>query len=139
MNEEITKKEIFNHLVLQGIFLDKNNLALAVKMVKEAKTSSIFQIYYELENKFNQPKFKTQMAQHQAAYVTGENMHQAYTKKASKPVEQLDKITGEVIAVHPSLYQAAKAIGKDKGYGVISNACRLKVKSAYGFNWRFKK
>lgn len=54
------------------------------------------------------------------------------------PVEQLAKKTGDVIAVHESLYAAAEAVGKPNGAGNISNVANGKLKSAYGFGWRYK-
>jgi hypothetical protein len=48
---------------------------------------------------------------------------------------QLDLLTGEVVAEHESQSKAAAAIRGSQQ--VISNVCRGKGPSAYGFGWRF--
>lgn len=52
-----------------------------------------------------------------------------------KRVEQLDKKTGTVIATHLSVHAAARSIGVPPGN--ICNCLRGKLKSAYGFRWRY--
>lgn len=55
------------------------------------------------------------------------------------PVEQLDKLTGSVLATHTSVQEASRAIGRGNGgAGAICNAIHGKLKSAYGFKWRFQ-
>jgi hypothetical protein len=53
------------------------------------------------------------------------------------PVEQLDRKTGEVVAQYKSVRDAAIAIGKVGGHGNINNAANGKVKSVYGYMWRY--
>lgn len=54
------------------------------------------------------------------------------------PVEQLDRKTGEVLAEHDSVYAAAAALEIPGGAGSINKAANGKLKSAYGFKWRYK-
>lgn len=54
------------------------------------------------------------------------------------PVEQLDRVTGEVIALHESVYAAAQAVGKPAVAGNINKVVNGKAKSACGFGWRYK-
>jgi hypothetical protein len=52
-------------------------------------------------------------------------------------VEQRDKVTGDLVATHPSLEAACAALGKSGGQGNISRCCNGKVPSVYGFKWAF--
>ena len=54
----------------------------------------------------------------------------------SKPVLQLDILTGEVIAEFAGLREAERVTGINKGH--ISNVCRGKRKSAGGYYWQYK-
>lgn len=54
----------------------------------------------------------------------------------SKPVLQLDKETGEVIAEFAGLREAERVTGIHKGH--ISNVCRGKRKSSGGYYWQYK-
>ena len=54
----------------------------------------------------------------------------------SKPVLQLDKETGEVIAEFAGLNEVERVTGINKGH--ISNVCRGKRKSAGGCYWQYK-
>lgn len=54
------------------------------------------------------------------------------------PVEQLDRKTGELIDTHESVYAAANAIGQPAAFGNINKAANGKLKSAYGFRWRYQ-
>lgn len=57
--------------------------------------------------------------------------------KISKPVCQYTK-DGEFVKEFPSVGDAAIAIGKTNGGPDISNCCNGKLKTAYGFIWRYK-
>lgn len=133
-----TNREIFEHLVnTKNIYLNKYFLDRVVERLEDAyKRKSYFSELTAVENEFNINKFKNKEAKMNAAFVI-DNKHNEYTKKASKAVEQYDLETGELIAEHSSLYQAAQAIGKEFGHGLISNACHGKTKQAYQFGWRF--
>ena len=54
----------------------------------------------------------------------------------SKPVLQLDKETGEVIAEFAGLNEVGRVTGINKGH--VSNVCRGKRKSAGGYRWKYK-
>lgn len=57
------------------------------------------------------------------------------------PVEQIDKETGEVLAVYDNCYDAARALFADweTRDRLISRCARGACKSAYGYYWRYKK
>ena len=57
--------------------------------------------------------------------------------KLSKPVLQIDKNTNEVIAEYPSLSEVQRQLGI-KSITHISDCCKGKLKSAYGFKWQYK-
>jgi len=56
-------------------------------------------------------------------------------KKRCKPVQQLDFVTGEVIATFPSVKEAATAIGVSSN--CISSCVRGLLYSSGGFGWKF--
>lgn len=53
----------------------------------------------------------------------------------SKKVQMLDKQTGELLATFPSLMEAVRVTGINKGN--ISSCCKGKYKSAGGFLWKY--
>lgn len=57
----------------------------------------------------------------------------------SKPVYQLDKITGEIINTFPSAKEAERALNNGKINFNINAVCnnKPKCKTAYGFGWRW--
>ena len=55
-------------------------------------------------------------------------------KEQRIPIAQFDKMTGELVAVWPSLIEAVRQLGYDQGN--INKCCNGKLKSAYGFVWR---
>ena len=63
---------------------------------------------------------------------------QKINKKPYKiPVVQIDQESGEIIAEYESAMAAAKALGKSKG-SHITEVCKGKNKTAYGFIWKYK-
>lgn len=56
-------------------------------------------------------------------------------RKLSKPVEQIDLTTGEVIATYPSQTEAARAVGCTKAN--INVCCKGKTHQAFGLGWRY--
>lgn len=67
----------------------------------------------------------------------GEVTHKTYGKR----VVQLDKKTNEYIATYDSLQDAARAVGRDNSGSAshISEVCKGKRHSAFGYNWRYDK
>lgn len=57
------------------------------------------------------------------------------TSGRKKPVSQLNK-DGEVLHVYESASAAARALGR-KNSSSISDACRGKIKTAYGYKWKY--
>lgn len=52
-------------------------------------------------------------------------------------LQQLDTITGEVIAEYPSVKDALINLGRNPKDGGIYRVCKGKAKTAYGYKWRF--
>ena len=61
---------------------------------------------------------------------------QRRAEKHSKAVLQIDKETDEIVEEYTSMIEAARNIKSRQAN--ISNCCRGKIKSAYGFKWRYK-
>lgn len=57
-------------------------------------------------------------------------------KEFKKQVEQIDIISGEVIAIYESANEAARSLGK-KSCSHITEACNGKLKQAYGYKWKY--
>ena len=57
-------------------------------------------------------------------------------KAQKKPVYQIDKETGKIIARFESANQAGLAMGARKG-NHISEACNGKFPTAYGYIWKY--
>ena len=57
-------------------------------------------------------------------------------KDQSKPVLQIDKITGEIIKEWKSTHEVERQLGYDQSH--ISKACNDKLKTSHGFIWRFR-
>lgn len=59
-------------------------------------------------------------------------------KNINKPVEKLDKETGERLQVFPGLRDAAESLGLErKNFKLISKCCNGESKHAYGYKWRY--
>lgn len=58
-------------------------------------------------------------------------------KRSSKRVDQIDKITGEVLASYPSASEAARQFGNVTKQANISECCRGGRNEAYGFKWQY--
>ena len=69
--------------------------------------------------------------------VTGRQLRDRYVKKLSMPVEQIDLRTGDVIAIHSSVSEAARSIGDVRRNTSISRVCRGLRQSAFGYGWRY--
>ena len=54
---------------------------------------------------------------------------------ANKPVQILDKSTGELLATFPSTHEAERITGIDHSH--ISKCCNGKLKSTGGYIWRY--
>lgn len=55
--------------------------------------------------------------------------------KKSKPVLQINKDTNEIIRVFPSAMEVERQLGYK--HSNIVNSCRGKLKSAYGYKWKY--
>ena len=56
--------------------------------------------------------------------------------KLSKPVLQIDRYTNEIIAEFTSIIEVEKELGFN--HSNISKCCLRKIKSAYGYIWKYK-
>jgi len=63
--------------------------------------------------------------------------HKVIRQKYSKPVNQYDLKTHELLNTYSSLTEAEQAIGVERGHVHISDCCRGRRKSAYGYYWQF--
>ena len=52
-------------------------------------------------------------------------------------VQQIDKVSGEILNTYPSAFAAALALGNATYNKHIAHCCAEKRKSAYGFKWQF--
>lgn len=57
--------------------------------------------------------------------------------KLSKPVLQIDLGTNKIISKYPSTAEADRQLNINQGG--ISNCCRGKCKTAYGYKWKYEK
>lgn len=71
---------------------------------------------------------------HSADYKTPKTLKEPY----ETPVRQIDKNTNEVIQVFCSANEAARSLGKTKG-NHITEVCKGKGKTAYGYRWEYDK
>lgn len=53
-------------------------------------------------------------------------------------VEQLDRYTGNLLALYPSAFAAASALGNVEYNKHIAHCCSGKRKTAYGYKWKFR-
>lgn len=58
-------------------------------------------------------------------------------RRLSKAVNQYNLKTREFIATYSSIMDAANSINKPKGHSHISDCCKGRRKSAYGYYWEF--
>lgn len=65
------------------------------------------------------------------------NAQQKARELLGKNVAMLDKETGEVLKTFASMVEAEKFLGKRKGGTHISDVCKGKRKTAYGYKWKF--
>lgn len=63
--------------------------------------------------------------------------HKVIKQKYGKPVNQYDLKTHELLNTYLSLTEAEQAIGVESGRIHISDCCRGRRKSAYGYYWQF--
>lgn len=64
-----------------------------------------------------------------------DNTAYSQPQRAEHPVQQLDKSTGEVLAMYPSTHEAERVTGI--AHPNICFCCQGKYKSSGGFGWRY--
>ena len=69
-------------------------------------------------------------------HTLSEDVVQKSTYNAKKPVKQIDIKTGKVLAIFESIGAAGKALNQSNAYK-ISEVCKGKRKSAYGYFWQY--
>ena len=62
----------------------------------------------------------------------------APNRRGTKPVQQLDSSTSEVLRTFPSMKVALASLGKNPKSGNIYDACEGRKSTAYGFTWRWR-
>lgn len=70
--------------------------------------------------------------------ISKEEIDQDRLAQISKPVLQLDKITGQIINSFNSIKEAGEALGKPNVKDSIRKACKGEYKTAYGYKWRYR-
>ena len=61
------------------------------------------------------------------------NGYKTANKKREKRVEQIDIVTGKVVAIFDSTREAERQTGINSAY--ISQICRGKFKQCFGYSW----
>lgn len=69
--------------------------------------------------------------------ITYEDREKRRIESISKKVAQLDLKTGEILNIFPSCNEALRSLGKSIHSSHISDVCKGKRKSAYGYKWKF--
>lgn len=54
-----------------------------------------------------------------------------------KPIKQIDKNTGEIIHIYDTVAEAKRALGIKNSNSHITEVCRGKRKTAYGYKWEY--
>ena len=69
--------------------------------------------------------------------ITYEEREKRHLESISKKVAQLDLNTEEILNIFPSCSEALRFLGKSTHSPHISDVCKGKRKSAYGYKWKF--
>lgn len=120
-----TKKAVYNHLALMGVFLPEDKLEQVYNKIQNEASKSIWSVLYEIEND-------------ESLKVYNDITKGAFKVKLVKNILKIDKKTNNKIEEFNSAYAAAKSIGLTKNeVGNILQVCEGKRKSAYGFKWEY--
>ena len=71
-------------------------------------------------------------------HTCGHAQEPAPDRRDTKPVQQLDSSTSEVLRTFPSMKVALASLGKNPKSGNIYDACEGRKSTAYGFTWRWR-
>lgn len=132
MKNKLNRKELYWHLVItKCIYLPNYQLDKAMQMIENRGRKSFKDALYEIEDneslqKYNDPRKGT--------FMTAE-VSEKHFSTVRKEVILIDEDGTET--QFDSIYQAAQAINKPKGFGNISRAIKYES-SAYGYKWKFK-
>lgn len=144
--------ENFNHEILYSNLSYEEANALEYKTIKEYKSNqrefgyniqnggnSTDKLGEEVKNKISDT-LKEYFRNHDSPMYGKKHTEESIVKnllpqKTRKEVQQIDIVTGEVIATYPSQSAAARAIGTT--HTGISYACRGKYKQLRGYRWQY--
>ena len=70
--------------------------------------------------------------------ITKEQKRERQKQKINKPIIQLDKNSGEILNIFPSITKAYEHLNKQHS-GHIAEVCNGKRKTAYGYKWKYGK
>lgn len=106
------------------------------KMSEAAKNRS--EEYLSKISKANKGKIfseehRKKLSEAKKGKTLSEQHRNSISQTKSKKINQIDKLTGEILATFPSVTEAAKNVNGLKGS--ISSACTGRQKSAYGYRW----
>lgn len=85
---------------------------------------------------YNIPHLKSELIDWYYKQIGEENPKNIKKTPAIRKVEQLDPITNNIITIYENATVAAKHFGGVKG-NHISQVCNGKLKTAYGYKWRY--
>lgn len=146
LREHIAKWEYFNGRIPEGMQIDH---IIPITMGGTNKLSNL-RLVTRKEN-HNNPLTRKNMSEARKGkkYALGNHLSEEIKKKIgkvmkgrfinredqSKCIDQIDKITGEVLASYISRNEAARQTGFDKG--CIGNACNGRLKTYKGYIWKY--
>ena len=111
------------------------------KRISEAQRGRV--LSEEHRNKISEAKkgrgfseeIRKKMSERCKGRVQSEETRKKLSEVNSKKVNQIDKLTGEVLATFNSGREAAKNVNGSDGH--ISKVCNGKLKTAYGYRWQY--
>lgn len=121
------KKVSIHRLVAQAFIPNPNNLP-QVNHKDEDKTNNHVENLEWCDGKYN-TNYGTAIQRNTEKRLN--------SPKLSKPVLQIDLETNQIISKYPSEIEAARQLNINQGG--ISNCCRGKCKTAYGYKWKYEK
>lgn len=125
----MTKKELYDKLYAHDIYLSKYKLEKALEFISKFETERKGFNALLKEEKFN--KYNNE----RKGGYSAPGQYESHLKSVRKKVVGTDQFGRE--RTYNSIYEAAKMLGKPKGFGNISAGIRSGNR-IYGYKWEFK-